>query len=203
MVSGGFREAGPEGVALQKKLEAVAHQYGIRFLGPNCLGVANPHLKLNSTMITPEGPPGFVGMASQSGSFIHQMFDYLHRHGMGFSAAMSVGNEANIDIVDCLEYLAPVLMRRSSHCILKGYPGEKVHRNGESHHTAQAHCGSLCGWSDAGRQAGLSHTGSLSGPNEIYDGMFRQCGILRAQTLSEMFDYALALGTLPRPEETG
>jgi len=105
VVSGGFREAGPEGAKLQKELEAIALRYGIRFLGPNCLGVANPHIKLNPTPIRAEGPAGFVGLASQSGSFITQMFDYLHRHGMGFSAALSVGNEANIDIVDCLEYL--------------------------------------------------------------------------------------------------
>ena len=105
VVSGGFREAGPQGAEMQKELEAIAFKYGIRFLGPNCLGVANPHIKLNPTPIKAEGPPGFVGLASQSGSFITQMFDFLHRQGLGFSTALSVGNEANIDIVDCLEYL--------------------------------------------------------------------------------------------------
>ena len=113
VVSGGFREAGPEGKERQKSLQDIAMRYGIRFLGPNCLGVANPHLKLNPTPITAEGPPGFVGLASQSGSFITQMFNYLHRQGMGFSAALSVGNEANVDIVDCLEYLGACPIRKS------------------------------------------------------------------------------------------
>jgi acyl-CoA synthetase (NDP forming) len=200
VVSGGFREAGPEGVMLQKKLEAVAHQYGIRFLGPNCLGVANPHLKLNPTTITAEGPPGFVGLASQSGSFITQMFDYLHRHGMGFSAAMSVGNEANIDIVDCLEYLGACPHTKVITLYVEGITrGRRFIETAKAITPHKPIVALYVGGSDAGRQAGLSHTGSLSGPNEIYDGMFRQCGILRAQTLSEMFDYALALGTLPRP----
>ena len=105
VVSGGFKEAGAEGAAMQKRLEQIADEYDIRFLGPNCLGVANPHIRLNPTPLPAEGPPGFVGLASQSGSFVTQMFNYLHRHGMGFSTALSVGNEANIDIIDCMEYL--------------------------------------------------------------------------------------------------
>ncbi|MEE9910525.1 MAG: CoA-binding protein [Deltaproteobacteria bacterium] len=201
VVSGGFREAGPEGVALQRELEAVADRFGIRFLGPNCLGIANPHLKLNPTTITAEGPPGFVGLASQSGSFVTQMFDYLHLHGMGFSAAVSVGNEANIDIVNCLEYLGACPHTKVITLYVEG-----ITRGRAFIETAQAITphkpivALYIGGSEAGRHAGLSHTGSLSGPDEIYDGMFKQCGIIRARTLAELFDYALALGTLPRPK---
>jgi len=201
IVSGGFREAGPEGVALQKELEAIALKYGIRFLGPNCLGIANPYLKLNPTTITAEGPPGFVGLASQSGSFITQMFDYLHRNGLGFSAAMSVGNEANIDIVDCLEYLGVCPRTKVITLYIEG-----ISRGGKFIETARAITphkpivAIYAGGSEAGKRAVRSHTGSLSGPNEIYDGVFRQCGIIRAQSIAELFDYALALGTLPRPK---
>lgn len=200
VVSGGFREAGPQGAALQKELQDIANRYGIRFLGPNCLGVANPYLRLNPTTITAEGPPGFVGLASQSGSFITQMFNYLHRHGLGFSAAVSVGNEANIDIVDCLEYLGACPHTKVITLYIEG-----ITRGGKFVEVARAITrrkpivALYVGGSEAGRHAGRSHTGSLSGPNEIYDGVFKQCGILRAQTLSELFDYALALGTLPRP----
>ncbi len=200
VVSGGFREAGPEGVTLQKELEAIANQYGIRFLGPNCLGVANMHLKLNPTTITAEGPPGFVGLASQSGSFITQMFDYLHRHGMGFSSALSVGNEANIDIVDCLEYLGACPHTKVITLYVEGIArGRRFVEIAKAITPHKPIVALYVGGSEAGRQAGLSHTGSMSGPNEIYDGVFKQCGIIRAQTLAELFDYALALGTLPRP----
>lgn len=201
IVSGGFREAGPEGIEAQSELEAVALKYGIRFLGPNCLGVANPYLKLNPTTITAEGPPGFVGLASQSGSFVTQMFDYLHRHGMGFSAAVSVGNEANIDIVDCLEYLGVCPHTKVITLYIEGI--SRGRQFIETARTITPHkpiVALYVGGSEAGKHAGRSHTGSLAGPNEIYDGVFRQCGILRAQSLSELFDYALALGTLPRPK---
>jgi len=201
IVSGGFREAGPAGAEMQKELEAIARTYGIRFLGPNCLGVANPYLKLNPTTITAEGPPGFIGLASQSGSFVTQMFDYLHRHGMGFSAAISVGNEASIDIVDCLEYLGACPQTKVITLYIEG-----INRGGRFIEMAKAITphkpivALYVGGSEAGRHAGRSHTGSLAGPDEIYDGVFRQCGILRAKSLSELFDYALALGTLPRPK---
>jgi len=200
VVSGGFREAGPEGVEMQKELEAIALKYGIRFLGPNCLGIANPHIKLNPTPIQAEGPPGFVGLASQSGSFITQMFDYLHRNGMGFSAALSVGNEASIDIVDCLEYLGACPNTKVITLYIEGITrGKKFIETARAITAHKPIVALYVGGSEAGKNAGRSHTGSLSGPNEIYDGVFKQCGIIRAQTLAELFDYALALGTLPRP----
>lgn len=200
VVSGGFREAGPEGAVLQKELEAIASRWGIRFLGPNCLGVANLHIKLNPTPIKADCPPGFVGLASQSGSFITQMFNYLHLHGMGFSSALSVGNEANIDIVDCLEYLGACPHTRVITMYIEG-----INRGSRFIEAARAITphkpivALYVGGSEAGKEAGFSHTGSLSGPNEIYNGIFKQCGIIRARTLPELFDYALALGTLPRP----
>jgi acyl-CoA synthetase (NDP forming) len=200
VVSGGFREAGPEGAAMQKELEAIALKYGIRFLGPNCLGVANPHIKLNPTPIKAEGPPGFVGLASQSGSFITQIFNYLHRHGMGFSTALSVGNEANVDIVDCMEYLGVCPNTKVITLYIEGITrGKKFIETAKAITPHKPIVALYVGGSEAGKQAGRSHTGSMSGPNEIYDGVFKQCGIIRAQTLTELFDYALALGTLPHP----
>jgi acyl-CoA synthetase (NDP forming) len=204
VVSGGFREAGPEGAALQKELETIARRRGIRFLGPNCLGVANLHINLNPTPIKADCPAGFVGLASQSGSFITQMFNYLHRHGMGFSAALSVGNEANIDIVDCLEYLGACPNTKVITLYIEGINrGDKFVEAAQAITPHKPIVALYVGGSEAGKKAGLSHTGSLSGPNEIYDGIFRQCGIIRAQTLTELFDYALALGTLPCPKGNG
>ncbi|MDY0044642.1 MAG: CoA-binding protein [Syntrophales bacterium] len=200
VVSGGFKESGSAGAELQKELEAVADNYGIRFLGPNCLGVANPHLKLNPTPIPAEGPPGFVGLASQSGSFITQMFNYLYRHGMGFSTALSVGNEANIDIVDCMEYLGVCPHTRVISLYIEG-----INRGREFIETAKAITphkpivALYVGGSEAGKKAGMSHTGSMAGPDEVYDGMFRQCGVMRAKTLSELFDFSFALASLPKP----
>ncbi len=200
VVSGGFKEAGAEGAAMQKRLEQIADKYGIRFLGPNCLGVTNPHIRLNPTPLPAEGPPGFVGLASQSGSFVTQMFNYLHRHGMGFSTALSVGNEANIDIIDCMEYLGACPKTKVIALYVEGITrGRKFMETARAITPHKPIVALYVGGSETGRRAGSSHTGAMAGPDGIYDGMFRQSGIIRAQTLSELFDFCLALGTLPRP----
>jgi acetyl-CoA synthetase (ADP-forming) len=163
--------------------------------------VANPHLRFNPTPLHAEGPPGFVGLASQSGSFITQMFNYLRRHGLGFSTALSVGNEANIDIVDCLEYLGACPNTKVIALYVEGITRGRQFIKAAKEITPRKPIVALyVGGSETGRKASLSHTGSISGPDAIYDGVFRQCGIIRARTLEELFDFSLALGRLPRPK---
>jgi acyl-CoA synthetase (NDP forming) len=199
VVSGGFKEVGGAGPELEKKLLGIAHQYGIRFLGPNCLGIANPHHKFNVTFLPFEGRPGFIGFASQSGSFITQMFGYLSRYHIGFSTGISVGNEADVDIVDAMEYLAACphtkviglyieTIRRGQHFI-------EVARSIAPHKPIVAY---YVGGSEAGRQASFSHTAALAGPDELYDGVFRQSGIIRARSIPELFDFCWVLGASPR-----
>lgn len=200
VVSGGFKEVGGEGDALEKKLLAVADQYGIRFLGPNCLGVANPHHKFNVTFLPFEGRPGFIGFASQSGSFITQMFGYLSRYDIGFSTGISVGNEADVDIVDCMEYLAACphtkVIGLYIETIRRGRAFIDMARSIVPHKPIVAY---YVGGSEAGQQASFSHTAALAGPDELYDGVLRQSGIIRAQSIPELFDYCWVLGACPRP----
>ena len=200
VVSGGFKEVGGEGVELEKNLLTVAERYGMRFLGPNCLGVANPHHNFNVTFIPFEGRRGFIGLASQSGSFITQMFGYLDRHGLGFSSGISVGNEANLDIVDCMSHLAAC-----PHTRVIGLYLESIRRGREFIDIARTIVphkpivAFYVGGSEAGKKAGLSHTGALAGPDALYDGVFRQSGVIRAHSIPELFDYCWVLGTCPRP----
>jgi acyl-CoA synthetase (NDP forming) len=200
VVSGGFKEVGGDGAALEKKLLAVADQYGIRFLGPNCLGVANPHHKFNVTFLPFEGRPGFIGFASQSGSFITQMFGYLSRYDIGFSTGISVGNEADVDIVDCMEYLAACphtkVIGLYIETIRRGRAFIDMARSIVPHKPIVAY---YVGGSEAGQQASFSHTAALAGPDELYDGVLRQSGIIRAQSIPELFDYCWVLGACPRP----
>lgn len=201
VVSAGFAETGGDGISLQQQLKETAARYGIRFLGPNCIGGVNPHHKFNATFLNYSQGPGFIGMASQSGSFITQMFSYLERFGLGFSTGFSVGNEADIDIVDCMEYLAACPRTK-----VIGLYIESVRRGREFIDTARRIVPEkpivayYVGGSEAGRRAGLSHTGALAGPDRIYDGVFRQSGIIRATSIEELFDYCWALGTCPRPK---
>jgi acetate---CoA ligase (ADP-forming) subunit alpha len=200
IVSAGFAEVGEEGKRQQQGLLKIAHQYGITFLGPNCIGVVNPHEKLNTTFFPYEGVPGYVGMASQSGSFITQMFVHLDTLGIGFSQGFSIGNEAMVDITDCLEYLG--------HCpnttVIALYV-EGIRRGREFLKVAQEVARKkpivayYVGGSTFGGRAAASHTGVLAGSDRVYDGMFKQAGIIRAQSIEELFDFCTALGSQPVP----
>lgn len=198
VVSGGFKEVGPRGVDLEERLKAVAGRYGVRFLGPNCLGVVNPHHRFNPTFMPFEGRPGFVGLVSQSGSYTTQMFRYLDERGLGFSTAISVGNEADIDLVDGLAYLA-----ECPHTKVIGLYIETIRRGRRFIETARSICprkpivAFYVGGSEAGRQASFSHTGAMAGSDRLYDGVFRQSGIVRARSMVELFDFCAVLAMCP------
>ncbi|MCF8109981.1 MAG: CoA-binding protein [Desulfobacteraceae bacterium] len=201
VVSGGFKEVGKDGAGLEAKLKRTAAQYGIRFLGPNCIGAVNTHFRFNATFLPCEHPPGFIGMASQSGSFITQMFAYLGRYGLGFSTGFSVGNEADIDIVDCMEYLAACPDTK----VISLYI-ESIRRGSEFVEAARRIVPQkpivayYAGGTEAGRKAGLSHTGALAGEDPVYNGIFRQSGVIRAWSIEELFDICWCLGTCPLPK---
>jgi acyl-CoA synthetase (NDP forming) len=200
VVSGGFNEVGGEGVALEKKLTAAADKHGIRFLGPNCLGVANPGHKFNMTFLPFHGRPGYIGLASQSGSLITQMFGYLSRYGLGFSAGISVGNEANVDIIECMQYLAACpntkVIALYIESIRRGRAFIELVRSIVPFKPVVAF---YAGGSKAGQRASFSHTGAMAGPDALYDGVFRQSGVIRAQSIPELFDFCRVLGTCPLP----
>ena len=200
VVSGGFREAGGEGIRRQEDLVRIAGTTGMRILGPNGLGVANPHHKVNTTFIPCEGPPGFIGLASQSGSFVTQMFNYLARLHLGFSTAFSVGNEADIDLVDCLEYLGVCPHTRVIALYIEGIRrGRRFIEAARRVARRKPIVALYVGGSETGKRAGHSHTGAMAGPDHLYDGVFRQSGIIRARSLTELWDYCWVLGSLPLP----
>jgi acetyl-CoA synthetase (ADP-forming) len=201
VVSGGFREVGVKGRDLEQALVQTTHRYGMRFLGPNCLGVANPHHKLNTTFLPYQGEAGFLGMVSQSGSFITQMFDYLSRVGMGFSTAISVGNEADIDLVEGLKYLSACPHTKVISLYIETIRNPRNFIEAASAVTRNKPViAYYVGGSESGKQACLSHTGALSGPDRLYDGVFRQTGIIRARSIEEMFDMGSLFGSVPAPQ---
>ena len=200
VVSGGFKETGEEGLELERDLLKVANRYGIRFLGPNCIGVVNPYTRLNTALLDYRGSPGFIGIASQSGSFVTQMFDYLSRFGLGLSAGISVGNEADMDMVDCIEYLNACpktkVIALYVENIRRGREFMKAARAITPHKPIVAF---YAGGTEAGRRAAKSHTGALAGPDGLYDGVFSQSGVIRAGSIEELFDFCWVLGACPLP----
>jgi acyl-CoA synthetase (NDP forming) len=203
VISAGFKEVGVDGVKREKELIEIADKHGICFIGPNCIGLTNPYHNLNTTFYQFEGTPGFVGMASQSGSFVTQMFNYMINFGLGFSTAFSVGNEAKIDIVDCMEYLGVCpetkVIGLYIEGIRRGRAFVKIARSIVPHKPIVA---LYVGGTETGKRAGLSHTGAMAGPDNLYDGIFRQSGVIRAYSVTELFDFCWALGSLPIPKGT-
>jgi acyl-CoA synthetase (NDP forming) len=200
VVSGGFKEIGSDGASLEEEMKAICQRYGIRVLGPNGLGVANLHHPLNTTFIPVEGRPGVIGLASQSGSFVTQMFNYLARRGVNFSTAFSVGNEADLDLVDALEYLGGDPNTRVIALYVEGITrGRRFVEAARAISRQKPIVALYVGGSDTGRKAGRSHTGAMAGPDPLYDGVFKQSGVIRAESVAEMFDFARVLGRLPQP----
>jgi len=201
VISGGFKESGDNGEELEREMIATARKYGIRVLGPNCIGVTNPHRQLNTTTFPYTAPSGYIGMVSQSGSFIVQMFTYLSKMGLGFSTAFSVGNEADLDCVDCLEYLALCPHTKVIALYLEGIRRGREFLDAARAITPHKPVVALyVGGSEGGKRAGRSHTGALAGPDYLYEGAFRQSGIIRARSVTELFDFCYILGNTPLPK---
>jgi acyl-CoA synthetase (NDP forming) len=105
IITAGFKEMSGDGVARERELLEIAKKHGVRIIGPNCMGILNTHLPFNMTVLPFKGKPGSLGLASQSGTYVTQSLSYLRHRGIAFSKAISVGNEADLNIIDVMEYL--------------------------------------------------------------------------------------------------
>lgn len=206
VVSAGFGETGKSGKIMESELIAVAKNYGMRILGPNCLGVINSGHPLNTTVVPLQDKPGHLSLVSQSGTYITQTLRYLKQKGVRIAKAISVGNEADIDLCDCLEYLSG---DQDTRCI--GLYIESIKRVDRFLQVARQITrnkpviAQYVGGTSAGARAGASHTGAIAGPAYLYDGLFRQAGIIRADTIEDVFisGNALALSPVPAGRRVG
>ncbi len=198
IITAGFKETGDAGLGLEQKIVEIADTYGIRFLGPNCLGIINTHLPLNITVGPLLDRKGKLGLASQSGTYIAQIVSYLHKKGIVMSKAISVGNEANTDITDCLEYLGDDEDTKAIGLYIEGIRDAgrflEVARQVSRHKPIVAQ---YVGGTEAGARSGSSHTGAMAGPDYLYDGLFEQAGIIRVDTIEEVYSTGWALATQP------
>jgi acyl-CoA synthetase (NDP forming) len=201
IISGGFKEVpGEEGKRLEREITEIARKHGIHFLGPNCVGIFNSLECFNSTTIPRPPAGGKIAFASQSGAYTAMINPLLRSMGVKMCQTISVGNEADIDLTDCLEYLA-----EEPEVNAVGLYVETVRRPREFIEAARETVKKkpvvavYVGGTEAGSRSSLSHTGALTGPDEIYDGLFRQAGVIRADDLDQMFDLLFAFSLAPLP----
>ncbi len=197
VISGGFAESGEEGAALQEELARNAVRCGIRVVGPNCQGVNYPYHNLCASwpLITRRGE---IAIASQSGTVGAALIDWASEDHLGFSAFVSMGNRADVDEADLIDFFADDPNTKVIALYIEGV------KDPAKFLSAVRKCRKPIvilkpGRTERGRKAAESHTRSLAGSDAIYDGVFRQFGIHRAPTLEELYDFAKALAYLPAP----
>lgn len=198
IVTAGFKETGAAGYKMENELNDVARRYAMRFVGPNCLGIINSQISLNTTVLKIEKEPGMLGFASQSGTYVTQSLQTLRKRGIRFSKAISLGNEANINMVDALEYLGEDEQTKAIILYIEGIRDGKrfvdVARRITPHKPVLAQ---YVGGSASGARAGKSHTGAMAGPDFLYDGIFKQAGIIRVHSVEDLYANGWTLATQP------
>lgn len=201
VISAGFKEIGGEGVEREKKLVEIARKYGIRVVGPNCLGIIDMHTPINATFGPQPQRKGGIAFISQSGALLTAILDWSSKVGIGFSNIVSLGNKADLNEIDFVEYLgenpetkvillylesisdgrrfiqvASAVSRKKPIVLLKG------------------------GVTEAGARAALSHTGAMAGGATALKAAMKKAGVILVSSLSELFDIAIAFANQPIPQ---
>ncbi|MCX6847300.1 MAG: acetate--CoA ligase family protein [Verrucomicrobia bacterium] len=201
VISAGFKETGPEGAKLEAEVLAAAKRHGVRLIGPNCLGLMNPHAGLNATFASSVAQPGRVAFLSQSGALCTAILDWSHDQHVGFSAFVSTGAMADVGWGDLIRHFgedpntssivvymesvgddaASFLAAARAVAAQKPIVVIKVGRTAEASRVA------------------ASHTGAMTGSDAVLDAALRQSGVLRVDTIEELFDMAEVLAKQPLP----
>jgi acetyl coenzyme A synthetase (ADP forming)-like protein len=202
VITAGFAEVGAEGRALQDKLVAIVRHYGMRMVGPNCLGIVNadPEVALNATFATTQPPYGNVAFSSQSGALGLAILEYARELGIGVSQFVSVGNKADVSGNDLVEYWGADPATRVILLYLENLGNsQKFMELARSVSRAKPIVVVKSGRTEAGARAASSHTGSLAGMDVAVDALLGQAGVLRTDTIDELFDVAMLLASQPVP----
>ena len=198
IITAGFREAGREGVKMERELLSIAHKHGIRLIGPNCLGTIDTVLPLNGSFAVGMPKKGTIGFMSQSGALCTAILDWAVAEDVGFSYFVSLGNKADVDEVDLLEAWENDENSRVIISYLEGLRDGRRFIDVARRVTRKTPFIVVkSGNTEAGSRAVSSHTGSLAGSEAAYDAAFRQSGVLRALSIQDLFDYSLAFAYQP------
>ncbi len=200
IISAGFKEVGPEGALLEEQILAHARTGKIRVIGPNCLGVMNPLTGLNATFATAAARAGNVAFISQSGALCTSVLDWSFKEHVGFSAFVSIGSMLDVGWGDLIYHLGDD-PHTNSIVIYMETIGDARFFMSAAREVALAKPIIVIkpGRTEGAARAAASHTGSLTGSDEVLEAAFRRCGVLRVNSIGEIFSMAEVLSKQPRP----
>ena len=198
IISAGFKECGPAGAELEKQI--LERRGKMRIIGPNCVGVMLPHIGLNATFAKPLALPGNIGFISQSGALCTAILDWSRSIQLGFSAFISIGSMADVDWGDLIDHLGDDPHTRSILLYMESVGDARSFLSAAREVALTKPIIVIkVGRSGAAAKAAASHTGALTGSDDVLDAAFRRVGVLRVDTIEELFGLAELLGKQPRP----
>ncbi len=202
VITAGFKETGPAGLEREQQLLHKVRQYGMRLIGPNCMGVINtdPNVRLNATFAPARPLPGRIGFTSQSGALGAAILNVAERLGLGFSMFVSMGNKADVSGNDLLEYWENDPQTDVILMYLESFGNPRKFTQLARRITKKKPIIAVkAGRTAAGARAAFSHTGALAGQDIATEAVLEQCGVLRALSIEDLFDIAMAFVHCPIP----
>jgi len=201
IITAGFKESGSEGTKLEDELVKKSKESGVRFIGPNCLGIIDSHSRINASFAKGMPSEGNIGFFSQSGALGIAVLDLAMSEDVGFSKFISMGNKADISDEEIMQALA----EDENTKVIIGYiegvrDGRKFVEIASQVSKKKPLVILKSGITSSGIKAASSHTGALSGRETSFDAAFKQSGVIRVQTVGELFNYALAFANQPLPQ---
>ncbi len=204
VISGGFRETGEHGLQLEKTVLETARKASMRIIGPNCPGVNNPHFGLCATFGGFSRRPGFIAIITQSGSVGAAIQCWADREGIGISKCVGLGNKVDVNETHLLQFLKDDDNTKVIALYLEGVTNGRAFMNTAAEVSKTKPIVVLKGgMTRAGARAVFSHTSALAGRSEIFEAALKQAGVIKANSLEELYDIAKAFAFLPLPKGSG
>ncbi len=200
VISAGFKEIGSEGKALEEKILEIKKKYGLRIVGPNCLGFIRPSINLNATFINKMPKSGSIAFISQSGALGSAILDWAMHENIGFSNFVSIGSMIDVDFGDLIDYFGTDPKTKSILMYIEGLTDARKFMSAARHFARTKPIVVVkAGKFGESAKAAASHTGSLTGEDLVYDKAFKRAGIVRVEEIADLFNCAEVLGTQPLP----
>ena len=201
VISAGFRERGAEGVELERQIQEQLHRGAMRLIGPNCLGIMNPTIGLNATFAKDAPRPGNVAFLSQSGALLTAILDWGQLEQVGFSAIVSTGSMLDVGWGDLIYHFGDDPNTQSILIYMESVGDARSFLSAAREVALRKPVIVIkAGRSEAASRAAASHTGALTGSDDVLDAAFRRCGILRVNAIADLFYMAEVLSKQPRPK---